>query len=135
MKKTATNKAYFAGFFDGEGSIGVYAEREKLASGTMRKRWRGYITVAQRPTSWSRKLFKDIGGWYGLQPRIMHNCVRLAFRRKEHLLQVTDDLLPYVRLKKVELLLFREWLYSPAYSRRISQTLKALKTRKEQYGI
>lgn len=132
-KLDTRTKAYMAGFFDGEGTVGLYKERVKRKTG-YGYRWRAYVMIGQRPSLRARKMLQEFGDHYGVRTYTVGGMLRLSIRKREHLKQVIEDLLPFTKLKSVELLLLRSWLEEGGYSLRISQTLKSLKTRGEHYG-
>lgn len=118
---------YFAGFFDGEGSVGLYYDRN-------RKQWKSLIEVVQ---SYSPRAELEFNGWaeyFG--GHVYHaarrtNCtmplIRLQIARQKNMLTLIDDILPHTKLKTRQLIILKEYLLTKTYAFRASQLLRTLK--------
>lgn len=101
-------KEYIAGFFDGEGSIGIYSRKDRF-NGTCCR-----IQVVQNKTEDSTPLFNFLKNKYGgniseqitLSNGIKYNWQLNPKGTKAFLL----DILPYLKLKRKQALLALYWI-------------------------
>lgn len=116
---------YLAGFFDGEGSVGLYYSKSKKA-------WKAQIEIVQVVT---RRVEKDFSDWaqhfdgnvYIQKRNGFQTTVRLTIRSRHSLLHFIDALVPYTKFKTQQLRLIRNWLDGKDYSYRTAQLLRTLK--------
>lgn len=94
---TSEERAYIAGFFDGEGSIGVYNKRPGCYS------YR--LVIAQRRPEVLVWLWECLGGALRCVVRHDRNDTayhELAIDHRQHIAAILRILLPYLRVKKLE---------------------------------
>lgn len=99
--------AYAAGFFDGEGSIGVYQDTRSLASGERTKRHEFYLQFGNNNlevVEWIRSLF-EVGRVRRLPGT---RCHLFEVRKTDHIAIVLSALLPYLRVKRPQALVALE---------------------------
>lgn len=116
---------YLAGFFDGEGSVGLYYSKSK-------KSWKAQIEIVQVVT---RRVEKDLSDWaqyfdgnvYIQKRNGFQTTVRLTVRSRHALLKFIDEILPFTKFKSPQLRLVRNWLDGKDYSYRTAQLLRTLK--------
>lgn len=99
---TPEELAYLAGFFDGEGCIGLY----------MRKAWTPQVTVSQIDTS-VLDLFLELSGACFVT-KVNGGHVSNYTWYSKSAIPVVESLHPYLRVKKAQADLFMEWA---SYSR------------------
>ena len=114
---------YIAGFFDGEGSVGLYYDKKN-------QRWTPEINIGQKADSRTRRLMDRIAVRYGVKVKLVNFMLRITIRRKEQILRFIEEILPHSTVKHTQLLVLNEWLASPLYSFRTAQLLKSLKRRR-----
>ena len=98
-----TQLAYYAGFFDGEGSVGVYIGKQGHHS-IVNKAYRLSVTVSNNDPSVIMQLFTDFGGtvrtvanqWQGKRTADMHIWAAQGKTAEAFLIAV----LPYLRVKR-----------------------------------
>jgi hypothetical protein len=101
---TNEEAAYVAGFFDGEGSIGVYRESRSLASGERTQRHEFYLQFGNNNLG----VIQWIHGLFGVgRVRLLTKtrCNLLEIRKTEHIELVLRALLPHLRVKRPQALL------------------------------
>jgi len=118
---TVEQLIYLAGFFDGEGSLGVYPVRKKY--------WRARIKITQNRS-------KHIDRLFGLWARVFGGnayvqcggrVLNLYIERRTSCMAFIKYVGPYCIGKKRQMVVMENWLSDRAYSNRVAQTLKALK--------
>lgn len=112
---------YLAGFFDGEGSVGLYYHKGN-------KTWCPRLTIAQNASKHTRRLFalwaEVFGGRVYSSKR---QELQLDLRNQAAILNFIAVIGQHCIGKRMQLIVLQHWLRTKTYSFRTSQTLKALK--------
>ncbi len=131
-KSSASRVEYYAGFFDGEGSIGIYR------NGTGLHHLRTQIT--QNVSDATTELFKELKEAYGGNLGIMRSSI---YRNNEaYNWQLNGegaknflmDLLPHLRLKRTQALVACAWqmaLHQPSQRNALGRMVAAARNRPE----
>jgi len=111
---TETQKAYLAGLIDGEGSIGIYnpktpsksiiGERNLFYPVIKIGMTDGFETIYELRQCYGGTLYTR--KYNGLKNR---DCLMLTIR-SSGILKLVDDLLPYLRIKKRQALILKEYI-------------------------
>ena len=113
---------YLAGFFDGEGSVGLYYQKAEKA-------WVPKLSITQNTSKHVVRLFRlwaDVfGGRVCVSSRKQISYVYLG--RRASLMAFIQYVGPYCVGKKQQLIVLENWLMTREYSYRTAQILKALK--------
>lgn len=105
-----TDIAWAAGFFDGEGSVSIYPEKDKR-KGNAYKNWRPCLQVSNTCDVSLRRL-KDVFGGFGhigvLQAATERHSQQFHYmvRRQEHLIPICLNLLRHCTTKRAALEVF-----------------------------
>ena len=123
---------YIAGFFDGEGCAGLYWN-------TSTKYWEPHIQIRLRWDNPNRSMltrlslqyrssvFQSLNG-YRKDGSRKYACTLRIYTRDE-ILRFIDDILPYVCLKKTQLVLLQAYLLERTYGKHFAMHLKQHKRR------
>ncbi len=112
---------YLAGFFDGEGSVGIYYEKKP-------KQWRAYISIVQNDSPQTRWLFKQWAAQFSGSITLSRSkVVVLRINQRTAQISFCDLMAPLCTVKRRQLIVLRNWLTLRDYTYRTSQLLKALK--------
>jgi hypothetical protein len=103
---------YLAGFFDGEGSVGLYYDKSE-------KRWRANIEITQNYSRWAFVLFDTV---YITKRKVLVLMIRGEGIRK--FIRAMDGL---TRLKTRQLIVLEQYLETKEFPYRAAQLLKTLK--------
>jgi len=114
---------YIAGFFDGEGLVGLYyAKRDS--------RWCPEVAITQKSDSRTMLLMRRIAERYHAKVKYVNGgYLALSIRRKDRVREFIRDVLPFCTVKHTQLLVLDAWLETGTYSYRTAQLLKTLKRR------
>jgi hypothetical protein len=117
---------YLAGFFDGEGCVGLY-----YAKGS--KVWVPSISISQNTSVQVSKLFVKWAQVFGgfVSTRDQGRVLQFSFRKSACVAAFVQTIGPLCVGKRHQLIVLGHWLSTKEYSYRTAQTLKALK-RSEQ---
>lgn len=122
---TVEQLVYLAGFFDGEGSIGLYHE----ITNAPRRAWKARITITQNRSKHIDRLFglwaRVFGGSVGIKDS--GRVVDLTIRKRASCVAFLQYVGPYCSGKRRQMVVLENWLSDHMYSYRTAQTLKALK--------
>lgn len=114
---------YIAGFFDGEGCVGLYYDKRD-------RRWSPEINITQRGDSRTRVLMQHIAQRYDSRlVRLNGGFLNFRIRKTSQMKAFIKDILPFSTVKHTQLLLLDTWLDNRTYSFRTAQMLKTLKRR------
>jgi LAGLIDADG endonuclease len=116
---------YLAGFFDGEGSVGLYYDKSN-------GRWRPRIVIVQNYSKAVEQMFATWaaefdGHVYATKKTDQPSHVQLIIRSEKGLVAFLDCVRGHTRLKTRQLIVLAGWLASKKFSYRVSQILKSLK--------
>lgn len=114
--------AYLAGFFDGEGSVGLYWQKQK-------RLWAPSLAIELKTDTRNVATLREIARLYGGRVSITPRAASMRIRRKSKILLFIEHVLPHTRIKTTQLILLRSWLQEGTYGYRISQLLKTHKRR------
>lgn len=114
---------YLAGFFDGEGTVGLYTDRK---NGT---RLRASVAILLKNDTRNMRLLKTIGDMYGVKVQQSRIACRVKISKQQTLRKFIADILPYTTIKTTQLILLDSWLENKTYGYRIHQILKSQKRR------
>lgn len=108
MKFTPTDRAYIAGFLDGDGSIYVQAKKND----TYRYGYQVAPAIVFFQSAKSEKLFTEFHEFLNLGSRRKRNdgVMEITVGRMAELLQLIEIVKPYVRLKRKQLELLEKIL-------------------------
>lgn len=108
MRFTPTDRAYIAGFLDGDGSIYVQAKKND----TYRYGYQVAPAIVFFQSAKSEALFREFHGFLGLGSLRKRNdgVMELTVGRIAEILQLIDVVKPYTRLKRRQLALLEEIL-------------------------
>lgn len=121
---TASQQSYLAGFFDGEGSVGLYYQRSN-------RTWLARIFIGQNYSRHIHRLFVLWAAEYGGTVHRSHTrpIIQLQVRRAVGVKQFLAEIGPLCLGKRQQLIVLENWMASRDYSYRTAQILKALKKR------
>lgn len=116
---------YLAGFFDGEGSVGLYYVKQ-------RKTWRAQIILVQNYSRAAERLFDEWAKAFAGSVHLVRRAgepvtLRLALHSEEALKRFTKAMLRHSKLKARQLIVLDGWLTNKQYPYRTAQMLKTLK--------
>ncbi len=107
--------AYVAGFFDGEGYIGLAKNKRKYRDNTDNCYWSLNIMISNTDIRVIKHLQNLLGGFTSLKTipaspkgklhKPQHNFYTLTIKKKEHRLAFIKGILPYAIIKKDQLIL------------------------------
>lgn len=119
---TRAQHQYLAGFFDGEGSIGLYYNKGK-------KHWAPRLSITQNVSKHVTRLFNLWATAFGghVYSGRSGQELQLDFKSREAVLAFITVIGPYCIGKRMQLIVLEQWMHTKTYSFRTSQTLKALK--------
>ena len=108
MKFSTTDRAYIAGFLDGDGSIYVQAKKNT----TYRYGYQVAPAIVFFQSAKSEKLFREFYEFLklGLIRKRNDGVMEITVGRNAELLQLIEIVRPYVRLKKKQLALLEQIL-------------------------
>ena len=108
MKFTSAERAYIAGFLDGDGSIYVQAKKND----TYRYGFQVAPAIVFFQSAKSEKLFREFYAFLklGLIRKRNDGVMEITVGRNAELLQLIEIVRPYVRLKKKQLALLEQIL-------------------------
>jgi len=117
---------YLAGFFDGEGSVGLYSE----PSGRARARaWKARITITQKRSRHVDRLFalwvSVFAGSISIKDE--GRVAEFVVRKRASCAAFVQYVGPYCAGKRRQIVTLGNWIADRQYSYRTAQTLKALK--------
>jgi len=113
---------YVAGFFDGEGTVGLYWNKST-------KYWEPVVGIELRRERRTAQLLRILSDRYGTKVYYGANICRFRIRQRKLIRRFIKDILVHTTLKRVQLELLDSWLINEAYSYRVHQVLKSLKRR------
>lgn len=119
---TVEELIYLAGFFDGEGSVGLYYYRDK-------EMWKARLAISQNDSRHARRLFTQWAAVFSgnVHQRKTTGCLELSIWKRQSIMAFIRYVGPYCIGKRQQLLILENWVVSRMYSYRTAQTLKALK--------
>ena len=112
---------YLAGFFDGEGSVGLYYHRAQ-------NQWKAKISISQNHSKHALRLFTRWGTVFAGNV-FKRKCgdLELTIWKKASLVAFIRSVGPYCFGKKQQMIVLENWLQYQMYTHRTAQILKALK--------
>ena len=115
---------YVAGFFDGEGTVGLYKQ-------LMHRQWyfRPNMAINLKNDSRNMAVLRLIAARYGGKVYQRGRICRVQWTKAASIRAVIADILPYTVIKTTQLILLDSWLETRTYGFRIHQLLKAQKRR------
>lgn len=113
---------YIAGFFDGEGTVGLYKS-------THGHSYRGCVAINLKNDTRNVRLLTAIADMYGSRVYQSLRTCTFYLGRSERIRQFIKDILPYTTIKTTQLILLDSWLENKTYGYRIHQLLKSQKRR------
>ena len=111
---------YLAGFFDGEGSVGLYYDKTE-------KRWRANIEITQNYSRWAFMLFDAWAKEFAGRVYITKRNVLVLMIRGEGIKKFIRAMDGITRIKTRQLIALEGYLETKQYPYRTSQLLKTLK--------
>lgn len=120
---TKMDLSYLAGFFDGEGSVGLYWNK---SIGT----WQPQICITQNATPSVTKMMTCWAGYFGGSVRTYTRdraIVDLRITSMAAILHFIRLVVPFTRIKTTQLLILKNYLETKTFGYRTSQLLKAQK--------
>jgi hypothetical protein len=111
---------YLAGFFDGEGSVGLYYDKKD-------KRWRAAIDITQNYSRWVAILFDGWAEKFGGRVYFTKRKTIVLIIRGEGLLRFVRAVGRHTRLKTRQLIVLEGYLVTKQNAFRTAQLLKTLK--------
>jgi len=119
-------RAYAAGFFDGEGSVGVYYYANK--------RTRPKVSISNTDLAVLEEFKARYGGSIHKQSKAelyYVQCYGWSMNGRYQIKKMLKDLLPYLRTKRLQADLMLEYLAKPPYQRRMD-IIRELKEAKRE---
>ena len=116
---------YVAGFFDGEGTVGLYKQDQT-------KRicyFRPYMAINLKNDSRNMAVLRLIAAKYGGKVYQRGRICRVQWLKLAAIRAVIADILPYTIIKTTQLVLLDSWLETQTYGFRVHQLLKSQKRR------
>jgi hypothetical protein len=118
---TSEELRYLAGFFDGEGSVGLYYNRKQ-------KLWKARLSIAQNDSKHAMRLFSQWARVFsGNVYKRKTGDLELHIWKRQSIIAFIQYVGPYCIGKRQQMLVLENWLTSRMYSYRTAQILKALK--------
>ena len=119
---TVPELVYLAGFFDGEGSVGLYYNKKQ-------RLWKPRISICQNDSKHAMKLFKRWAKVFAgsIHKRPGQQAIELGIWKRQSIMAFIRYVGPYCTGKKQQMIVLENWIVSRMYSYRTAQTLKALK--------
>jgi len=116
---------YLAGFFDGEGSVGIYHELTHAPKRT----WKARVTITQNRSKQYARLFSLWARVFAGRVEIKDSgrVLSLVIKKRAACVAFMQYVGPYCAGKRRQMIIVENWLSDRQYSYRTSQTLKALK--------
>jgi intein/homing endonuclease len=111
---------YLAGFFDGEGSVGLYYDKSE-------KRWRANIEITQNYSRWAFVLFDTWAKEFAGRVYITKRKVLVLMIRGEGIRKFIRAMDGLTRLKTRQLIVLEQYLETKEFPYRAAQLLKTLK--------
>jgi intein/homing endonuclease len=110
---------YLAGFFDGEGSVGLYYDKSE-------KRWRANIEITQNYSRWAFVLFDTWAKEFAGRVYITKRKVLVLMIRGEGIRKFIRAMDGLTRLKTRQLIVLEQYLETKEFPYRAAQLLKTL---------
>lgn len=119
---TVDQLIYLAGFFDGEGTLGLYYLKRQKA-------WRPHLRITQNTSKHALRLFNLWAEVFAGKVYRRYEGKVLDFQlwNRPSMMAFIQYVGPYCVGKKQQMILMENWLVARNYSLRTAQTLKALK--------
>ncbi len=118
---TVEQLVYLAGFFDGEGSVGLYYHKKQ-------NQWKARINIAQNDSRHALRLMSlwaEVFG--GTVHKRKHGDLEMSILRRPSIMAFCKYVGPYTVLKRQQIVIIENWVQSRMYSLRMAQILKVLK--------